>query len=91
MSDNVELVANSWKIHASEKRSTGDYETFSTNVSLEGDIPRGAALTEETRTELKARLFSFQKELQEVVVRTGENRLKADGHADWSVRNGESE
>ena len=86
---NIELVADRWKVHASEKISTGDYENHTTSVSLEGEIPRGADLDQEGRKELKARLLAVQREIQSAVERAAENRIREEGHEDWGVRNGE--
>ena len=87
MSDGgIELVATEWTVSVSETRSTGDYESVEPFTSVSGEIPAPASkLDEQTRKELKARLLSLQKELQEVVERAADNRIKADGHEDWGV------
>lgn len=83
--DGIELVGREFTVSVSEKRSTGEYENVEPFVSVSGEIPAGqGTLNEENRRELKARLLSLHKELQEVAERTAENRA-TDGE-DWGVR-----
>lgn len=86
MTDDIELSGESFKIHASEQVSTGDYENFNARVTIEGRIDHTGALENGTRTGLKARLLSLHKDAQEVVERAAENRIAAEGHGDWGVR-----
>lgn len=86
MSDgDIELTATGWTVSASEKTSTGEYENHESHAALEGDIPLGTRLDEDARRELKARLLALQKDLQEVVERAAENRVRESGHEDWGV------
>lgn len=81
----IELSADRFKIHASEKVSTGDYESADYHATIEGDVTHAGDLDGDARTELKARLLAVEKDAQEVVERAAENRLREPGHADWSV------
>ena len=90
MSDGIELTATEWSVSVSEKRSVGDYENVEPFASVSGELPE-TELDEQTRRELKARLLALQKELQEVVERAADNRVRADGHEDWGVPKGEGD
>lgn len=84
--DGIRLVGTEWTVSVSETRSLGDYENTEPFVSVSGEIPADVGqLDAETRRELKARLLSLHKELQETVERAADNRVKADGHEDWGV------
>ena len=81
----ITLTPNEWTIHAREKVSTGDYETHEVHTTLSGSVSGVDQLDDQTHTELKARLLAAQRELQAVVTRTAENRIREDGHEDWGV------
>jgi hypothetical protein len=89
MSKDIRLTAESFTVHAREKISTGEYENAAYHVTIEGRVGGTTELDDETRAELKARLLAAQKEAQESVQRTAENRIREPGHEDWGVRNGE--
>lgn len=82
---NIELSAESFKVHASQKVQPEQYEPFETNVTVEGSIDSVGGLSNGQRKALKARLLAVEKDLQEVVERSCANRIAADGHADWGV------
>lgn len=81
----IELTGQSFKVHVSEKVSTGDYESFDARVTIEGDINHTGSLANGARTELKARLLGLHKDAQEVVERSAENRIRLDDAEDWGV------
>jgi len=81
----IRLTAESFTVHARETVSTGDYESFETHVSIEGSVDGTSDLDEATRRELRARLLAVEKEAQETVERTAENRVRENGHEDWGV------
>lgn len=86
MSDNdITLDAESFKVHASEKVSTGEYESADYHATLEGSIDGDAPISNGTRRAIKARLLAAQRDLQEVVERSAENRLRVDGSENWGV------
>ncbi len=92
MTDNgIDITATEWTVSATEKVSTGDYESHDVHTTIKGEIPLSDPLTEDRRKELKAKLLAVHKEAQEMVERAAENRIAAEGHEDWSVRNGDSE
>lgn len=82
----IQLTADSFTVHAREKVSTGDYENAEFHVTIEGSVSGAESLENGTREELKARLLAVQKEAQESVQRACENRIAAEGHEDWGVR-----
>lgn len=79
----IELTATEWKVTASEKVSTGEYENYTPYVEISGELPHKDTLDEESRRELKARLLGVEKDAQEIVRRASENRTSDD--ADWGV------
>jgi len=87
MSEDIRLTAESFTVYAREKVSTGDYENAEYHVSIEGSVDGTTELDADTREELKARLLAAQKEAQESVQRTAENRIRESGHEDWGVYN----
>jgi hypothetical protein len=90
MTDNIQLTAESFTVHAREKISTGDYENAACHVTIEGSVDGATELDADTRVELKARLLAVQKEAQASVRRTVENRIREPGHEDWGVYNDDS-
>ena len=89
--DGIQLTATEFKVSATEKVSTGDYENYQPHVTIEGEMPLAVTLDEEQRRELKAKLLALHKDAQEIVERAGENRIAAEGHADWGVHNGDDD
>lgn len=85
MTDDIQLTADAYKAHASQKVQPEDYEPFEVNVSVEGSVESVGGLSNGQRRALKARLLAVQKDLQEVVERSCENRIREAGHEDWSV------
>lgn len=86
MTDDVELHAESFTVHAREKISTGDYENAEYHTTIEGRVETDDPITNGTRRALKARLLAMQKDAQETVERAAENRVALPESEDWSVR-----
>jgi hypothetical protein len=85
----IHLSATDFTIHASEKVSTGEYETAQYDTTIKGEISHGSVdLDEATRKELKAKLLAIHKDAQETVERAAENRIARDEAEDWGVHNG---
>lgn len=80
------LTAEEFTVHAREKISTGDYENAEFHTTVSGSVS-GHRLDDQTRLELKARLLSLEKEIQETVERAAKNRIREPEHEDWGVRN----
>lgn len=81
--EGIELRGTEFKVSVTEKRSTGDYENIQPHASVEGEFDGGAALDAD-RAQLRSKLLALQRDLQAVVERAADNRIKADGHEDWS-------
>jgi len=86
MTDDITLTADEYTVHAREKVSIDEYEPAEYHATIEGSVHGIDDLDRESRRELKARLLTLQKELQETVQRSAENRLREPGHDDWGVR-----
>ena len=82
----IELSADEWKVHCQEKVSTGEYESATVDASLSGSVEGVHTLDDDARRELKARLLSVEKTVQEAAERAAKNRIREDGHEDWGVR-----
>ena len=89
--DGIQLTATEFKVSATEKVSTGDYENYQPHVTIEGEIPLAAQLDEENRRELKARLLAIHKDAQEIVQRAAENRIANPEYENWGVTNGDED
>lgn len=81
--DGVTLTATEWSVTATEKVSTGEYENAEYHTTIGGEVDGGAVLDADTRRELKARLLAVHKVAQEMVTRSGENRVGDE--VDWGV------
>lgn len=79
----IELTPTAWKVSVTEKVSTGDYENHQPHATLEGEFAADVDVSAH-RPELRARLLALQRDLQAVVDQAAENRIAAEGHADWS-------
>lgn len=84
MTDDIQLSPEGFKVHAREQVSTGDYENYNASATVEGSVESVGGLSNGQRRALKARLLAVQKDLQEVVERSCENRIRESGE-DWSV------
>lgn len=84
MTDDIELTAESFKVHASQKVQPQQYEPFEAHATVEGRVESVGGLSNGQRRALKARLLAVHKDLQEVVERSCANRIRENG-ADWSV------
>jgi len=80
----IELSGKTVKVHAQEKVSTGEYESYTANATIEADVSHTGDLRNGDRVELRARLLALEKDVQESVERACENRIREDGHEDWS-------
>lgn len=87
MSDpDIALDGTEFTVSATEKVSTGDYETYDAHTTISGEIDMGDhELDADARKALRARLLSLHKDVQETVERSCANRLKLDGGEDWGV------
>lgn len=85
MTDDIQLTPEGFKVHASQKVQPEQYEPFEAHATVEGSVESVGGLSNGQRRALKARLLAVQKDLQEVVERSCENRIREAGHEDWSV------
>lgn len=82
--DGITITAEGATIHASEKVSTGDYETATVSKTLDLNI-EGVDLEDGVPVALRNRLLAIQRDLQRDVERAGENRVKIRDHEQWGV------
>lgn len=81
----IELSGKTAKVHVSQKVQPEDYEPYEAMTTIEVEIDHTGDLVNDQREELRARLLALQRDAQETVARSCENRLRADGHEDWST------
>lgn len=81
--DGITLRGTHFKVSASEKTSTGQYENYTPHLTLEGDIPQ-EPLTDEAREDLKAQLLSLHGDLQAVLQKAVSNRHAEPEWEDWT-------
>lgn len=77
--DGITLRGTGFKVSASEKTSTGQYENYSPHLTVEGEIPN-ELLTEEAREDLKEQLLALHGDLQAVLGKAVGNR---HAEAEW--------
>jgi hypothetical protein len=83
----IDLTADSYTIHASEKVSTGDYENANVSMTVEGSI-EGVEVLAELPDELRARLHTIQRQLQRDVEQAAMNRVRERQHEEWGPNAG---
>lgn len=72
----IQFTVDSFKVSASEKISTGEYENYTPHASIEGSIEGVNKLNDEKRTAIQQRLLSLHRDLQRVLQKTCKNRLR---------------
>lgn len=73
--DGIALKADSWAVSATDKVSTGDYETHECYARLEGELPdEFESLSTSKQERLKAELRSIQRDVKDVVVEISKER-----------------
>lgn len=72
-SDGIKITADSVTVMASEKVSTGDYETANVSVSIEASV-EGVDMTGGIPSSLQERLYGIQRALQNSVKEAGATR-----------------
>jgi hypothetical protein len=85
--EDIELTAEEFTIHASEKVSTGDYETASVSMTVEGSI-EGVDVVAELSDDLRARLHAIQRQLQRDVEQAAMNRVRDREFEKWGPNAG---
>lgn len=83
--DRITITADGATLHAQEKVSTGDYETFTASCSLDVAI-EGADIDAGIPKPLRARLLSIQRDLQRDVEQAAEQRLAERDFETWAVQ-----
>lgn len=86
--DGITLIGTEFKVSASEKVSTGQYENYSPHVTVEGQIP-AAGLTEENREALKEELLKIHGDLQQVLGKAAGNRTAEPEWETWTFQEDE--
>lgn len=81
--EGITLRGTSFKVSASEKTSTGQYENYSPHLTISGEIPK-EALTEEARKDLKEQLLSLHGDLQAVLNKAVANRHAESEWESWT-------
>lgn len=81
--DGLTLIGTKFTVNASEKVSTGKYENYDPQLTVEGKIPM-AQLDAATREELKGELLALHGDLQAVLNRAAGNRIAEPEHEDWT-------
>lgn len=91
--DGITLRGTTFKVSATEKRSTGEYENYQPHASIEGELPAPESeLDPETRSRLRAELLSLHHDLQKVVVAAADNRVKElEEQEEWDIDPAEAE
>lgn len=70
-----DLVAESFTIHASEKVSTGKYESATVSMSIEGSV-EGVDITNGIDREVGSRLWKLQRHVQDHARGAAEERKR---------------
>jgi len=83
----IDLTTEAFTIHASEKVSTGDYETGTVSMTIEGSI-EGVDVDAELPDALRARLHTIQRQLQRDVEQAAMNRVRERQHEEWGPNAG---
>lgn len=84
MSENITITAEGAKLHATEKVSTGDYETATASVTMDVSI-EGCEMEGGVPDVLRARLLAIQRDLQRDVQQAAEQRLAHPDHEQWKI------
>lgn len=79
----ITLRGTSFKVSASEKVSTGEYENYSPHITVDGDIPK-EELTEANRADLKEQLLRLHGDLQNVLQKAVGNRIAEPEFETWT-------
>ena len=75
--EGITLRGTSFKVSATEKRSTGQYENIQTHAAIEGELPApDSELDSETRSRVRAELLTLHHDLRKVVVAAANKRVE---------------
>lgn len=84
-SDGIHLIGSGFTVSASEKVSTGEYESHDAHITINGEIPTtGSHLDDETRADLKEQLLQLHGDLQAVLNKAAGNRIADPDFEDWT-------
>lgn len=81
--DGISLRGTGFKVSASEKVSTGQYENYNPHITIEGEIP-SELLDEENREDLKEKLLQLHGDLQAVLGKAAGNRHAEPEWESWT-------
>lgn len=84
--DGITLLGTEFKVSASEKVSTGKYENYSPDLTVEGKLPSHALEDEATRAALKEKLLRLHGDLQDVLSRAAGNRTAEPEWETWTFQ-----
>lgn len=77
--DGITLRGTTFKVSATEKRSTGDYESYQPHAAIEGELPAPESeLDPETRSRLRVEMLSLHHDLQKVVTAAANERIEQE-------------
>ena len=72
-----------FKVSASEKISTGDYENYTPHTSIEGEFEVPIFLDEEAKRQVRQMTMDLHRDLQETLEQVALNRTRIEEHEEW--------
>lgn len=84
-SNEVTLSPDGFTVHASEKVSTGKYESANVSMTIEGEVEGVDEISGDERKELHQRLLEMQRDLQRHVEQAAKNRTKIRDAENWEA------
>lgn len=84
--EGITLIGTSFKVSATEKVSTGQYENYNPTVTLEGELPAAVHLNDHNREAVKEQLLKLHGDIQKVLSRAAGNRVAEPEYENWTFQ-----